>query len=115
MALVEKPKQVAVSNKRQITIPKKFYDEYGFGDRVLIEPHGNHLVIKPLTEGFTDFSQEILADIIEDGFKDPKEIQAEFAHRKEQMGRAVRSLVNDAKKNGEKMTVDELFREDDDE
>ncbi|CAM3877905.1 AbrB/MazE/SpoVT family DNA-binding domain-containing protein [Alkalicoccus chagannorensis] len=45
-------KRVSISDKRQITIPKKFFDEVGFDKQVVVENRGNHLVLKPIREGF---------------------------------------------------------------
>src|SRR5690625_7000427 len=54
-------KQLKVSAKRQITIPKRFYDKLGINQEVICELRGNEIVLRgvPQTE---DLSEKILED-----------------------------------------------------
>lgn len=114
MALTEQEnfKRATVSSKRQVTIPKKFHDALGIKNEAMWELHGDHLVLKPVKEGFGDFSAEILDDIIKEGYTGD-EISKEFRYRKGQLGSAVSSLITEARESGERMTIDDIFEDDD--
>lgn len=109
-----KVKRIAVSSKRQISIPKEFYDQLNIGEEISVELYGNHLILKPISETFDDFSEDILGDLIREGYQG-EDLMAEFKHRKSQIGNAVDQLVAETKFSGEKTTIDDLFGEDDDE
>ena len=109
----KKVKRIAVSSKRQISIPKEFYEKLNIGEEVSLELHGNYLVIKPIHDGFDDFSEEILADLIDEGYVG-MDLMAEFKNRKAQIGYAVDSLITETA-NTEIVEVDDLFGDDDDE
>lgn len=105
-----KAKRVSVSSKRQISIPKEFFDELEIEKEIIMELRGNQLVIKPIHEADDDFSSDILKDLIEEGYGG-EELLREFKHRKSQLRPALNQLVNETMKTGSK-TVDELFRDD---
>lgn len=107
-----KAKRVSVSSKRQISIPKEFYEQLNIGEEVTLELHGNHLVLRPLRENFDDFSDEILGELIAEGYSGA-ELLDEFKKRKTQIGSAVGSLIDETMLNGKKTTIDDLFGEDD--
>ncbi|MGG4037834.1 AbrB/MazE/SpoVT family DNA-binding domain-containing protein [Heyndrickxia ginsengihumi] len=110
----KKVKRISVSSKRQISIPKEFYETLNIGDEVNLELYQNQLVIRPIREGFDDFSEEILADLIEEGYSGA-DLMAEFKNRKAQLGNAVDSLIAETMAEGKITTVADLFGEDDDE
>ncbi|MGG1689376.1 hypothetical protein G4D61_17575 [Bacillus ginsengihumi] len=110
----KKVKRISVSSKRQISIPKEFYETLNIGDEVNLELYQNQLVIRPIREGFDDFSEEILADLIEEGYSGA-DLMAEFKNRKAQLGNAVDSLIAETIAEGKITTVADLFGEDDDE
>lgn len=54
-------KRVAVSSKRQISIPKEFYQDLNLQDEIIMEKVGNRLVIRPSDyDNYVDFTEEIL-------------------------------------------------------
>lgn len=106
-------KRVTVTSKRQISIPKAFAEELGIQDEVLLELVGNKIVLKPIKDNFEDFSQEILNDLIDEGYIG-EELKREFKYRKSQLRPAVKAMVADAIQNAEPVTIEELFGEDDD-
>lgn len=106
-------KRISVSSKRQISIPKKFYEQLGIGDEVRVELHGNHLVLKPVHENFEDFSEEILEDLIAQGYSG-NQLMIEFKNRKGQLGTAIASIISETMNTGKRTTVDDLFGENDD-
>src|SRR5690625_3686993 len=77
-------KKISVSAKRQMTIPKQFYDELQLGDEVLCQIVDDTLVIKPIKQD-VDFSKEILSDLINEGYEAGEELIKEFTYRKSQM------------------------------
>lgn len=110
----KKVKRISVSSKRQISIPKEFYEQLQIGEEVSIELYGNHLLVRPIHEGFDDFSEDILADLIEEGYSGPQ-LMAEFKNRKSQIKSAVSSLIKETKDSGKRTTIDDLFGDDDNE
>ncbi|WP_237562772.1 AbrB/MazE/SpoVT family DNA-binding domain-containing protein [Bacillus dakarensis] len=103
-------KRISVSSKRQISIPKEYYDYLNLKDEVTLELHKNYLVLRPMRESFEDFSEEILADLIAEGYSG-EELMTEFRQRKGQIGNAVESLISETLTKGKKTTVDDLFGE----
>jgi len=84
-------KQIKVSDKRQITIPKRFYDKLGVDQEVICELRGNEIVLRgvPQTE---DLSEEILEDLVAQGFEG-KSLVREFQKKKSQVRPAVEKLI----------------------
>jgi len=61
-------KTVRISGKRQMTIPKAYYDELGFHETAIITIEDGAMVIRPV--GMTDayFSDLILSDLVDQGY-----------------------------------------------
>ncbi|MFD2683243.1 AbrB/MazE/SpoVT family DNA-binding domain-containing protein [Bacillus seohaeanensis] len=108
-----KVKRVSVSSKRQISIPKEFYEKLNISEEVTLELYGNHLVVKPVHDGFDDFSEEILADLINEGYGG-MDLIAEFKNRKAQLGNAIDSLIAETAKT-DTVKIDDLFEGNDNE
>lgn len=104
-----KAKRISVSSKRQISIPKEFHEYLNIGEEVLIELVGNQLILKPVRETFGDFSEEILADLIAEGYTG-EELMMEFKSRKLQIRPALDRLIED-NVNIKSTTLDDLFEE----
>lgn len=109
----EAMKQISVSEKRQITIPKQFYDASGMGAEVVCELRGDEIVLRalPPTE---DFSEEILKDLVAQGLTGEKLVR-EFQRQKANIRPAVEELMkashmaaHNLEDDGDKET-DELF------
>lgn len=103
-------KRVAVSSKRQISIPKEFYQDLNIQEEIIMEKVGNRLIIRPSNyDNYVDFTEEILQDLIEEGC--PKEQLVEkLKERKTNMYPALKRLITD-KENEASMSLDELFPE----
>src|SRR5699024_2253588 len=103
-------KRVAISSKRQLSIPKEFYQDLSLQDEIIMEKVGDRLVIRPSDyDNYVDFTEEILQDLIEEGC--PKEQLVEkMKERKANMHPALKHLIAD-KENEEMMLLDELFSE----
>lgn len=109
----EEKKQINVSEKRQITIPKRFYDRLGIGQEVVCELRGNEIVLRGVPK-VEDFSEEILKDLVEKGFNN-QELIREFQKTRTQIRPAVERLITESKQaaeslnsNGDKQT-EEIF------
>lgn len=87
-------KQISVSEKRQITIPKHFYEQLGMTDSLICELRGDEIVLRPAPTD-ADFSQEILKDLVHEGYEGEQLLQA-FQERKAQIRPAVESLITQA-------------------
>ncbi|WP_051638975.1 hypothetical protein [Exiguobacterium aurantiacum] len=66
--LATKTKKVAVSSKRQIAIPKEFLMRSVLKKKIIMELNDGVIQIKPVRTHTDDFSEEILADVLEEGF-----------------------------------------------
>src|SRR5699024_10465080 len=73
-------KQLKVSAKRQITIPKRFYDKLGINQEVTCELRGTEIVLRgvPQTE---DLSEKILEDLVAQGFEGQSLVQEFHKHK----------------------------------
>ena len=90
-----KTKKISVSEKRQITIPKDFFDALNIGKEIECRMVDNYIIIKPIQENFTDeFSEYILQDILKEGYKD-KDILEEFKKRRNELKKAAKEFNND--------------------
>lgn len=104
-------KRVAVSSKRQISIPKEFYDALDIKDEIIMEKINNNLVIRPANyDNHEDFTEDILRDLIAEGY--PKdELVDKLKERREKMQPALERLITDADQD-ESMTIEQLFADD---
>lgn len=104
-------KRVAVSSKRQISIPKEFYDDLDIKDEIIMEKINNNLVIRPANyDNHEDFTEEILRDLIAEGY--PKdELVDKLKERREKMQPALERLIADTNQD-ESTTIDQLFADD---
>ena len=62
-------KRISISAKRQITIPQKFFQMLGFDSEAECIVNGDELIIRPVrTRDGGEFAEEILADLIAQGY-----------------------------------------------
>ncbi len=108
MVRPKKRKRVSVSSKRQVCIPKEFYETLNLGDDIYMELYDNRIVIKPVEENYSDFSSEILRDLIEEGYEG-EELLKEFNLRKNQIRPAVKAMIDEAIENSESVDMEDLF------
>lgn len=87
-------KQISVSEKRQITIPKRFFEKLGIGESLICELRGNEIVLRPAPMD-EDFSEEILKELIQEGYEG-EQLLTEFQKRKAQIRPAVEALIAEA-------------------
>jgi bifunctional DNA-binding transcriptional regulator/antitoxin component of YhaV-PrlF toxin-antitoxin module len=87
-------KRARVSQKRQVTIPQKLFEEAGIKDEVEFGIKGNHIIIRPVREnaGNDYFADLILADLIHEGFTGT-ELLAKFREKQSEFHGAVKKLI----------------------
>lgn len=91
-------KTVSISQKRQITIPKKFFTKLGFGEEAECFLRGNELVIRPVSPYYGgEFSEQILEDLILQGYEG-EELLSRFKEKQRKVRPAVSALLDEAAK-----------------
>ncbi|ADG05556.1 AbrB/MazE/SpoVT family DNA-binding domain-containing protein [Kyrpidia tusciae] len=91
-------KYVRITGKRQVTIPKEFFDQLGMGNVLRAYVERGRLVLEPVrVEDPMDFSQEIINDLADEGLTG-EELKREFARRREGLLAAMNELVAEARK-----------------
>ena len=88
-------KRISVSRKRQITIPIEFFKSIGIDKEVDCYIQNNSIVIRPVHEDIGEFDEEILADLISQGFCG-QELLTRFKQERHNIRPAVESLLKEA-------------------
>ena len=89
-------KRISVSQKRQITIPIDFFNSIGINKEVDCYVQNNAIVIRPVRDGIGEFDEQILADLISQGFSG-QDLLAKFKDARTQIRPAVESLLDEAR------------------
>ena len=109
-------KIISVSKKQQITIPLQFYKHLNLDSEVKCLLKDGTITIRPLHRGTTEFSIEILKDLINQGYSD-NELIKQFEIQSENIKIAVTNILEeaDAIATGEKpaSNLDDIFGSDD--
>lgn len=85
-------KRVKISSKRQISIPKEFFEAMHFSNEAIIEFTGSTLIIKHAPESAVDFSSEILKDLVEERGLSGNELLLEFNRIKQGFPKAIEKI-----------------------
>lgn len=103
---MERPnvKRVRISNERQISIPKEFYDQLHLKDEALIELSNSSLIIRPTNSEHVDLSEYILKDLVKQGYEGDELIK-KFSEIKKGIPQAIDKLTREALAN-KTMTAD---------
>jgi hypothetical protein len=106
-------KIISVSTRRQLTIPQKYYDILGFDNEVECILQDGGLLIRPLQHaGVGEFSEQILADLISQGFEG-QSLLTKFKEYSKKIRPAVLKLLDETEDfahSGEGcIPLDELF------
>lgn len=108
-------KTISVSKKRQITIPLQFYKHLNLANEVECSLEDGAIVIRPINRGTTEFSVEILKDLIKQGYTDD-ELVEQFELQNKNIKKAIKNIMeeSDAIANGEKpaSNLDDVFNSD---
>jgi bifunctional DNA-binding transcriptional regulator/antitoxin component of YhaV-PrlF toxin-antitoxin module len=93
-------KRIAVSAKRQITIPIEFYNDLGIDKEVECFVQNNALVIRPVQEIGGEFDEQILAELISQGLSG-EELLTQFKKTRRKIRPAVEGLVAEAQQSAQ--------------
>ena len=106
-------KTIRISEKRQLTIPQKFFEALGFSSEAECILRGNELVIRPVKEqSGGEFAEQILADLIKQGFTGEKLLK-EFKKTQKKVRPAVEAMLAQAEQaahgESESFSYDDVF------
>jgi len=106
-------KVISVSMKRQLTIPQKYYETLGFDNEAECILQEDSLLIRPLRDpGGNEFSAEILADLIAQGYEG-QELLEKFKEYSKAIRPAVLKLLEETEKFARSgkghIPIDDLF------
>jgi len=89
-------KRIKVSGKRQITIPKNFFEKLNLGEEVdcIFDKDRGEIIIRPHVKD-DDFSEFILADLIDQGYAGDA-LLSEFKRMKKKVRPAVERIIEEA-------------------
>lgn len=90
-----KKKRIAVSEKRQITIPLEFYKRLDIENEVDCYLDGASIVLQPVQEDRGEFDEYILADLINQGFTG-QDLLDKFKETRRKIRPAILKLLNEA-------------------
>lgn len=86
-------KRARVSQKRQVTIPQRLFEQAGIRDEVEFGIKGNLIVMRPVHDVGNDyFADLILADLIQEGYSG-QELLDKFREHQVELHGAVRGLI----------------------
>jgi len=86
---------IRVSGEGQIQIPRNFFEKLNIKDVVECFIRNDELVLRPIRETNDDFSEEILKDLVDQGFSGHELIE-EFRKRKSKIRAAVLKMIEEA-------------------
>ena len=88
-------KIISISKKRQITIPLQFYKSLELGNEAECTLENGKLVIRPIRLEPSEFSVEILKDLVAQGYSGKKLVQA-FEDQSKKVKQAVTCMLKEA-------------------
>ena len=104
-------KNIKISEKRQITIPKTIYTDLGFTDKAQCTVKDGALVITPVHSSDCEFASEILSDLIHEGYEG-EELLSKFKEMQGKVRPAVNKMLKEAHtlaKSTDNGDFDEIF------
>jgi len=105
-------KIISVSQKRQITIPLKFYKQLHLENEVECTVQDGALVIRPIHQSHGEFSVEILKDLVSQGYSG-EELVRRFEEESKNIRKAIGMVLEEAEQiaSGEKpaTTFEDIF------
>ncbi len=88
-------KRIRISTKRQITIPSKYFNALGLSDELECIYAKDMLILTPVKDRGLSFAEEIIADLIEQGYSGP-ELLVEFKRISHQIRPAIEKMITEA-------------------
>ncbi|SCZ76386.1 AbrB family transcriptional regulator [Acidaminobacter hydrogenoformans] len=100
-------RRIHVSSKRQITIPAKYYQALGSVNEMECIYSNDMLILKPVQYDDPGLSEEILADLIAQGYSG-ETLLAEFKRINRQIRPAIETLIKEADELAKKVSEDHV-------
>lgn len=113
MSALLETKKISISSKGQMTMPKKYYIKYNFQDSADVIDVGDGLLIRPTIDNIGEFDEEILSDLISQGFSG-EQLLNEFKIQRKKIRPAVTKMLQEVDESFNKKeydTFDEVFRD----
>ena len=88
-------RRIHISSKRQITIPAKYYEALGLTKELDCIYSNGMLILTPVKKDDLAFSEEILADLISQGYAGEK-LLSEFKKITHQVRPAIEKIIEEA-------------------
>ena len=88
-------RRIHISSKRQITIPSKYFEALGLSDEVNCIYSNNMLILTPVKNEDSAFAEEILSDLIDQGYTGQKLLN-EFKRINRQIRPAIEKVIEQA-------------------
>ncbi|HSW67590.1 MAG TPA: AbrB/MazE/SpoVT family DNA-binding domain-containing protein [Bacteroidales bacterium] len=88
-------KRIAVSQKRQITIPVEYFNSLGIEKEVECYLQNNAIVIRPSRDSSGEFDEQILADLIGQGLSG-EELLGKFKETRKKIRPAIEGIITEA-------------------
>jgi bifunctional DNA-binding transcriptional regulator/antitoxin component of YhaV-PrlF toxin-antitoxin module len=90
-------RRIKISSKRQITIPAKYFEALGLEKEINCIYSNDMLILTPVKRDDAAFAEEILADLIEQGYSGERLLE-EFKMINRKVRPAVEKLIEEADK-----------------
>ncbi len=88
-------RRIHISSKRQITIPSKYYKALGLSNEIDCIYANDMLILTPVRNEDTAFAEEILSDLIKQGYSGQK-LLSKFKLTSRQIRPAVEKIIEEA-------------------
>lgn len=88
-------RRIHISSKRQITIPSKYYKALGLSNEIDCIYANDMLILTPVRNEDTAFAEEILSDLIKQGYSGQKLLK-KFKLTSRQIRPAVEKIIKEA-------------------
>ena len=106
-------KIISISVKRQLTIPRKYFEALGFSNEAECILRGDGILLRPVKEtGGGEFSEQVLADLISQGLEG-QELLERFKQQSKKVRPAIEKMIDEAdalaQSGGGKVSMAELL------
>ncbi len=88
-------RRIRVSQKRQLTIPQKFFEHLHIGEEVECFMRNGELVLRPIRENKEQFADHILEDLIHQGLSG-EDLLVEFRKIQAKVRPAIERIIKEA-------------------
>ncbi|MDX9888953.1 MAG: AbrB/MazE/SpoVT family DNA-binding domain-containing protein [Anaerovoracaceae bacterium] len=88
-------RQISISSKRQITIPAKYFEALELNKELDCIYSGNMLILTPVRSEDSPFAEEILKDLIDQGYSGDK-LMSEVTKMNRNIRPAVEKMIEEA-------------------